>query len=199
MSSACSVCSDPFILSNKTCVTQCPFAQYNRNGTCEACSANCERCDSTGCLTCTSPTKLYESACVASCPEHTFLNATIGLNNSTVSDQKCLECYMDCKTCSGPGEGQCRTCDISNPPHAVFLNKTCVASCPAEGYVEDKIAKKCIACGSECLTCSDPQRPKVCTTCPSGTNLFNSTCVATCPVGTYIANGVCESKKYAEL
>ena len=161
-------------------MSQCPAAHYNNNGTCTACTANCASCDATGCLACSTPFNLFGSVCVPTCPASTFT-----LNH------KCESCDASCASCSGPTTSECVSCDQTDKSHAVFFNNSCVMNCPSEGYTEDLGAKRCVACDSSCLTCSDAQNTKKCDSCPSPMNLFNATCVANCPSGFYSANGAC--------
>ena len=170
----------------------CPSGFYNNNGTCTACSPGCAECDSAStCLRCEAPKKLLNGHCESTCPDHTYTNVT--LKAGQPYDERCLACDASCKTCGGPEPTRCRGCDKSNPPHAIFLNHTCVAQCPS-GYVEDPIGKVCLACDSSCATCDDPQRIGHCVSCPPGKFLNDGNCVASCPAGTFVKGSVCESK-----
>merc|ERR1712032_273377 len=65
----------------------------------------------------------------------------------------------------------------------------CFDSCPNGSFAS---GKTCVACASNCNTCSDNS---TCTDCKEATYLSNNNCVSTCPDGTFPSSGKCEACK----
>jgi proprotein convertase subtilisin/kexin type 5 len=54
--------------------------------------------------------------CVSECSEGKYEN----------SSRICRPCSDKCKTCSGPDQNNCLSCDPSNTPHSVLSGTSCV-------------------------------------------------------------------------
>jgi hypothetical protein len=141
------------------------------------CSSNCWTCDSsdpTKCITC------FPNGTAANAPLYyaatmkCYDQCPAGSFLANVSSQQCLNCDVSCATCSSISS--CLTCQ--------------------QDYIKASNNGLCVLnCSSECSTCSVSKNN--CTSCPSGTVLYNYQCLSECPSGTYLkesTNSCTESK-----
>ncbi|EAS05887.3 hypothetical protein TTHERM_01144950 (macronuclear) [Tetrahymena thermophila SB210] len=202
----------------KQCLCNTGFIDLG--GNCVPCPANCNICSSqTQCTTCQEKYYLFiDGTCISSCPT-TFISndstqSCVCRPNSSISPKKqclcntgfvdiagdCVSCPINCDICSS--QTQCTTCQSK---YYLFIDGTCVASCPTtfvsndstqscdcrpnssispgnlcacnNGYID--VAGSCLACTANCLNCASQ---KICKVCTSGYYLFpDGTCVNPCP------------------
>ncbi|KRX01807.1 Insulin-like growth factor binding protein, N-terminal [Pseudocohnilembus persalinus] len=106
----------------------------------------------------------------------------------------CRKCHVDCKTCSGPDQDECSTCDIDKP---LLLSGFCFSNCP-EGSFYDEETKDCL-CDNSCTTCSYSSISGIqCSVCAEAdTYIQGSKCVQSqnCLYGTFADDdtGACET------
>ena len=92
-------------------------------------------------------------------------------------DQIFRPCHSSCKTCSGPLESNCLSCDIAVEANPFYLyNGKCISQCPEGTFIstdenENKICKKCY---KNCKTCEDIGNADdmKCSSCPDN-NIIN--------------------------
>jgi proprotein convertase subtilisin/kexin type 5 len=138
---------------------------------CAACPPSCGNCsDNLTCNSCLAGVYLTEhGTCVESCSN---LSACAGKH-----------CHPSCLTCSGLESFHCNSC----PEGLLFLNNSCVQSCPAQ-YIQSNLT--CMKCHGDCETCDGPTE-KNCTTCPQEKLLSGHSCVVDCPTGSYNQENTC--------
>eukprot|EP01016_Furgasonia_blochmanni_P023328 TRINITY_DN251_c0_g5_i1.p1 TRINITY_DN251_c0_g5~~TRINITY_DN251_c0_g5_i1.p1 ORF type:complete len:2505 (+),score=375.87 TRINITY_DN251_c0_g5_i1:195-7709(+) len=172
----CTACQNPDnSLLNGTCVLTCP-PKYFRNpfARCEACSQNCEYCESPFCDKCASPFVNDRGNCVSVC-----------LNGSVNYLGRCLSCPLGCSNCtvSTTGVLTCAVCESG----WTLASGACSPSCAA-GQFYNKTTNSCAACDPSCATCN--RNNLSCTSCPNSTYLLlGNICITACPNGFY-ANDV---------
>ena len=76
-------------------------------------------------------------------------------------DRTCDHCDISCNSCIGPTDSDCTSCF----DHSILINN------------------KCLACDSNCYTCS--LTITNCTNCMSPLFLYDNTCLSNCPIGYY--------------
>jgi hypothetical protein len=168
---ACGVNQKEMPYGNRTC----------NSYTCHASCATCILWSEKSCLTCKANAILTpktingvtDNYCV--CLEGFFMDPTT---------KNCLKCHIACKLCSGPTENDCTQCTYPS-----FLSTTtppakCI--CPAWYTLSLTTLPTCLLnlCHSSCLTCSQPNNPSACITCPP-TYLLSSTNECVCPRRSY--------------
>ncbi|KAL4502402.1 hypothetical protein ABPG72_011989 [Tetrahymena utriculariae] len=187
----CTSCKAPLVLSNSSCVAQCPDHQYtDQNQVCQNCDPNCLTCQtqSTNCKTCNLTFTLQNSECVC-------LNSVYDTQSKTCEtcasnqiydsiNQICVNCNTNCLTCQGLGS-QLNTCTSCSPP-LILYNSKCVFSCPPQMYY-DSNTKTCQKCNPSCLECSGAST--TCTSCNPPLVAKNGICV--CGSGLFMRNGIC--------
>ena len=90
-------------------------------------------------------------------------------------------CHSSCKSCSGPLEQNCLTCDDSDSENPKYLyNGKCIAQCPEGTFIstdsnENKICKNCY---KNCKTCDDSGNAgdMKCTSCPDNNIKYLHNC-----------------------
>ncbi|KAL4506092.1 hypothetical protein ABPG72_013853, partial [Tetrahymena utriculariae] len=114
---------------DKTCVSTCPVTTFEKNGICQKCTANCNKCDSlTTCIKCSSKHFLAEDkTCVSNCPINFF-----------EQDAICQKCSINCDRCSSE-----QICIICSKMYYIALDGRCVSQCPIT-YIKDETNKKCV-------------------------------------------------------
>ncbi|KAF7291999.1 Growth factor receptor domain-containing protein [Mycena indigotica] len=135
----CTGCITGFVLSNGTCVPECPagtFLSPQDNLTCTACDSSCATCSGSSnfCLSCGSNQLASDGKCVASCPSNTFS-----------ASGSCISCHSDCATCSGSAFNQCASCPPSRP---VLANGRCLPTCSKNAFFDATSGSQCLACAS---------------------------------------------------
>lgn len=88
---------------------------------------------------------------------------------------KCAPCSPACTLCYGPSNAECTECHQNTTIKYYLLNTThqCLETCPS-GYYPNDAFKNCTLCQG-CHSCADGS---TCTSCPDGTYLKGTTCVA---------------------
>ncbi|EAS05890.2 zinc finger lsd1 subclass family protein (macronuclear) [Tetrahymena thermophila SB210] len=189
------ICRPNSFLQDNKCICNSGFLELN--GECLQCPQNCEICASlTNCLTCSSSYYLnVDKSCVSQCPD-TFIGDSVNRQclcrqNSTLTNDKCTcntgffdfkglcqPCTSNCDQCTSQD-----VCTLCSSNHFLFIDSTCVSSCP-QTFLEDSSNRKCVCqpnsflqnnkciCNSgfveqngECLQC-----PTNCEICPSQTS-----------------------------
>lgn len=133
-------------------MASCPtnyFAEETPIKTCKTCSVNCATCTddaSTSCLTCKAGFyyKTDTKECLSGCPINYF-----AVESPT---KLCTECHTNCSTCTSAANGTCSAC------RATFYHKPdsteCIPTCQAGYYPKETPTKECLACFSNCATCT---------------------------------------------
>ncbi|EAR89540.2 EGF-like domain protein (macronuclear) [Tetrahymena thermophila SB210] len=187
----CTSCKNPLVLSNGSCVAQCPDHQYtDPNQVCQNCDPNCLSCQtsSTNCQSCNPTFTLQINKCVC-------LNSVYDPQTKTCktcasnqiydpSNQSCVNCNPSCLTCQGLGS-QLNTCLSCQTP-LILYNSQCLSSCPSQMYY-DSVSKTCQQCNPSCLQCQGTST--ACTSCIPPLVAQGGTCV--CGNGLYMKDGKC--------
>lgn len=107
-----------------------------------------------------------------SSPERGFCNCEAGYFDDGVNST-CQKCHADCLTCLNSNlADNCLACKRgSQLPYFVLTNSDsasgiCTRACPSP-LVPDLSSFACLSCHSSCRTCSMPNAPDKCTSCPS--------------------------------
>jgi hypothetical protein len=177
----CTACLPGFVLSNGSCIANCPsgtFLSPDDNQTCKSCDSSCGSClgSATFCLTCAGGQLASQGKCVNSCPSGTFS-----------ASGACPTCHPDCATCSGSGFNQCSSCPADRP---VLTNGRCLPTC-AKGQFFDTASSSCQSCDSSCSSCSS-SGPSGCLACSSSNQVLKGgSCVdAKCTSNTTVIPGL---------
>ncbi|MBN3318924.1 PCSK5 convertase, partial [Atractosteus spatula] len=92
----------------------------------------------------------------------------------------CQKCHPSCKTCSGPEESECNSCDQGR---FLTAQQTCFEKCPSKTFA-DVSSWKCEDCKKGCAECIEKSQ---CLKCLAGEKntlyLFKGKCVTECPRG----------------
>ena len=172
----CTECIASYALYSSQCVNPCPGGYEDRLGVCTAyCADGCTQalltntvCDSI----CNVEACLYDNnVCLVSttCPVGQYQSGTV-----------CVDCVSPCNTCASAI--YCSSCVVNSDGVQLLLyNGGCYVTCPSGTYMS---GLNCNLCSSVCAQCTSSST--YCTACPTGTNLYQNTCVSTCPVGTTI-------------
>uniref|UniRef100_A0A8C1W980 Proprotein convertase subtilisin/kexin type 5b n=1 Tax=Cyprinus carpio TaxID=7962 RepID=A0A8C1W980_CYPCA len=184
--SECYLCEDGFFLSDGTCVETCKEGFYaDMKQECEPCHRTCRSCggpDDNDCDSCEDDMFLDKGQCInkskIKCPDGKFLNGK----------GECEQCDSSCRTCSGPGEDQCDSCQ-----KGMFLTNSqrCVSVCPRETH-GNQTSGRCEDCSAGCLTCQDAHHCVKCKESFGPLYLQDGKCVAGCKRG-YPEADVCHS------
>ncbi|KAJ3604400.1 hypothetical protein NHX12_029141 [Muraenolepis orangiensis] len=174
----CYWCEEGFYISDGVCVDQCKKGSFldTEGQECEPCHASCRTCGGPqydDCDLCEEGFTLSDGTCLrqqkmALCPEKQF-NNDMGV---------CEQCHPSCKTCSGQGKKECRTC---GPAHLLTGQQSCVSQCPDATFA-NQTSGRCQSCLPGCVLCRDLQ----CQRCRSGAAqlyLQDERCVAVCDRG----------------
>ena len=133
---------------------------------------------------------LYDSVCLQNCPTGYYGESS----NST-----CEPCSDGCKTCDGPMNTSCLTCqDFNGSAYYRWANETtCGTECPQGQFASLILNHQCDYCSPNCVTCVG--RADNCTAdggCRRNLFFDNDTfqCVSTCANGQYgdSTTGFCE-------
>mgnify|MGYP000876556740 FL=1 len=206
----CTAClSGTFLYQeDQTCLYTCPLGWWADlpSRTCKICyqfnaaspavftCATCTAGSANDCLTCNSPYFLDSTTgtCVKICPNGYWGDPGSKTCQPCFSTASPTAIMKTCKTCTGPSDTQCTSCDSG-----IYLytnNNTCLEGCPG-GWYPDTTTLSCELCfqsssassvPSTCATCIGPSSNQ-CVTCLSGFywNPLTSSCIKTCSAGYY--------------
>lgn len=168
----CLSCLPGYVQLGSVCYTTCPTGYYQNGTQCNLCSSVCASCSGspTNCLTCKN-VNVNIPTCIAN---NTGCTSSQYLSSNSV----CSNCNSACLTCYGGSSFECSSCANSTN---ILINGVCTSTCPS-GTIKNGTA--CIACPTNCLSCSIVSNLLSCSTCvPSyiftaynGTNI----CVQSC-------------------
>ena len=179
----CLTCSLSDVIPREgVCPQPCGAGEFYNvdNSQCQSCDGYCDNCiNEKVCSSCKDDRLLStDGTCVKTCINSTVENIESGRCELT-------KCHESCATCIGPEPDQCLSCQ----PHRVFLEQTCMDSCP-DGQV--LVDNGCINCDSTCKTCVGVTDAD-CMSCNHGDYLDDHACVSSCRHGTYIDDTLCLS------
>lgn len=172
----CIICDDFKVLFEGKCVEKClvGFGVNNRKECIQCKVLSCEECDGNRpevCTKCPSNFKLSENKCLEECPAGYFESGTT-----------CLKCPDFCLSCDDATS--CRKCIDE-----YFIKDNVCTNCCGWGFFADKIAGKCVPCGTEhCKKCT----AEGCNLCEEGFFLHQGQCVIDCPESFYKKDGHCK-------
>ena len=190
----CTACTSGYYLSpNSTvCSQSCPTG-YWADATTHTCAPCHEACSS-----CTGPSK---SQC-ESCHPGYYLqwNSTKCLKGCVAPGywpdpltNLCATCSAECKSCSGPFNTQCTSCNSGFflQPHST----TCSYLCPA-GYYPDSQVNVCYPCSTGCAVCTGGTN-SVCSQCKRGYYFQpgSTQCSISCPSEYFADNSTQSCRK----
>ena len=97
------------------------------------------------------------------------------------NSQKFGLCHSSCKTCSGPLENNCLTCDDTDEQNPFYLyNGKCLNQCPEGTFIttDDNGKKICQNCHKNCKTCegSGNADDMKCSSCPDNNIKYLKNC-----------------------
>ena len=177
-------------LSGSQCLLTCPISFWANTGThtCDGCSPGCLTCTNIGtnnCQSCTNvtSTQYYKhigaTTCDTTCPAGQYIDAAY--------PNDCRPCASNCITCLGTADHCTNTnCSVN----FLFLNNSCLSTCPTNYYYADTTARLCSSCASGCLKCFGSLTSQ-CTECDlAGGNQYYL------QRGTTTCNTVCNSGEY---
>jgi hypothetical protein len=189
--SMCSACNDFSIGTCTQCIAgatlnsgvcACPSGQYKINNSCSskdysACPASCSSCQvDVGCVGCSSGYAKINGVCVgkayAACDTNCLKCEASGCTQCPIGysprAEKCSNCDVSCRTCSGPSNAECLTCTDTGVTPDKGVCKSCYSTCQA-----------CTGTSStQCTVCKD-----------SNMDLKNGSC--TCHDGYYWDGTAC--------
>lgn len=167
-------CNPKFYVNNKTCLSVCPKYALFDNKTCintEVCPLDTFELNKICYSLCPSPYLNFENKCISECPQyynqsnHTCVLGCLEykFNGSCISscpdgyyqikkNLTCGVCSNLCKTCYGPNDNQCLSCEDNRFFDGNF--STCVETCP-NYYFDDELSRKCSKCSEDCIKCKN--------------------------------------------
>jgi len=154
-------------LNGTECVQSCPMQTYPLSGVCKNCDSQCQTCISElECTTCNDPYYHIPNTytCTLDCGSGFYADSNI---------RECLPCDSTCKTCSGPLNSDCITCDIQKGL-IKYTNDPgfCLKAFCNDGYFSylniTKNTIECLPCDKTCATCIEDSGPSFCLSCKSG-------------------------------
>eukprot|EP00828_Plagiopyla_frontata_P040220 TRINITY_DN538_c0_g1_i2.p1 TRINITY_DN538_c0_g1~~TRINITY_DN538_c0_g1_i2.p1 ORF type:complete len:1831 (+),score=273.59 TRINITY_DN538_c0_g1_i2:3-5495(+) len=190
----CSSCNEALnwkaVSTQGTC--QCKDGFFEANNACRQCHYSCLTCSGpllSECLTCASTQYRQLNANNCKCEQGYYDNGTAlcltcpdtnclecSTANCTVckpgyqltSNNTCLGCHYSCKTCSGPNENQCTSCDLNNYQIPDRLDATAtIFKCKCtEASKFINASGICASCHYSCATCTGSTSSQ-CTSCLS--------------------------------
>lgn len=100
-------------------------------------------------------------------------------------------CDASCRTCSGPGDRSCTSCDL-NSSRPFWFGGQCLDACP-DGVLPDATSRCVGKCHPTCSSCLAPSNASMCSACVPGSawpfKQYNQPapfmCSALCPIGQY--------------
>ncbi|EAR99373.2 transmembrane protein, putative (macronuclear) [Tetrahymena thermophila SB210] len=191
--SQCYTCSSSYFLLFTTC-DKCPISYYGDTNSrqCVQCHQTCQSCQGQSdkdCISCQIGRFLLNHICYAQCPSGTYSDS---ISQTCVKqcpkinqyqddiDNTCSYCHPNCKTCTGPTQNQCQTCETG-----FYKNGTsCLSICPP-GYYQDSVNFVCLKCNGECDTCYGPDKNQ-CQSCKLPRIFYLNQCITQCPTGFFM-------------
>ncbi|KAL4507644.1 hypothetical protein ABPG73_012332 [Tetrahymena malaccensis] len=203
----CTLCQDKLYLSeNNQCVKCNKPGQYISNGKCIQCDQSCTKCDerdNSKCIECVTNNAVYVMMMASLYPKHNVQNVmqlaqdaqgqhkmivlhalliSIQMKSGYyISDNKCIQCHKNCRSCDGELEADCLSCNFGLIFQPTF--KKC-DKCE-EGSFLNNSTNKCEYCDETCLKCTGINKNQ-CTICTTGLDLSKIT--NTCEDSTKIQN-----------
>ena len=180
---SCTSCESGYFFHNQSCINACPSGTYLKCGSdgdrCFICKSPCKTCngpENTDCTSCLYGLILQLNSCVLPCPDGRYR-----ARNGT-STSRCEKCHRSCRTCYGPGENHCLSCENDNN---ILYNHQCMETCPNGTYQHEQFdGKSCRQCYRFCQTCTGRHEDD-CESCTNSMVLHGGQCLSSCPVGTY--------------
>lgn len=184
---SCDSCNDGDSLYEKACISQCPNGYVDSLGVCVLASS-VSPCN-TGCTA----ELLVNSQCDTVCnlEDCNFDNQDCQ-DFGTCGSQKyldgtdCFDCVYPCRQCDS--STFCTACQLSISTGELLLLKEnyCIEpSTCSEGYTQ--VGVYCKKCDDSCKYCN--QDIKTCTSCNTGSYLYNGECISSCPTGESVTVG----------
>ena len=145
------------------------------------CHSSCNTCSgeaSTQCLTCASNRTLNladggSCQCIMGYYEVSQTTMTNSIVWTTVS---CQPCHPTCRTCTGPLENQCLSCEFG-----ASLSPSSTCKCSQENAYQLTTTGACFSCHYSCQTCFGPASNQ-CEICyDSATTISSGVCTCTMP------------------
>ena len=164
---------------NGQCLSICPSAFTELNGTCIPCPSNCQICLNTStCTQCATGYFLDSTSlgCVSDCSTLNTVVMTFYASQGT-----CLPCsssMANCQDCSYQTNNslQCTGCQSG----FYLYQGSCLNPCPVATY---NTTTNCIDCPANCSICS----ASGCSECTLGWVLLNGQCSSSCPNDQYLS------------
>uniref|UniRef100_A0A8C1MNG8 Proprotein convertase subtilisin/kexin type 5b n=1 Tax=Cyprinus carpio TaxID=7962 RepID=A0A8C1MNG8_CYPCA len=168
-----------FCRLKSSCHKICPERTFEDRSTmrCARCDDHCESCDASECYLCEDGFFLSDGTCVETCKEGFYADMK----------QECEPCHRTCRSCGGPGEDQCDSCQKGD----MHVHQRCVSVCPRETH-GNQTSGRCEDCSAGCLTCQDAHHCVKCKESFGPLYLQDGKCVAGCKRG-YPEADVCYS------
>lgn len=155
------------------CRASCPigYGADKKRRECVPCPPGCATCDMSTCRSCDDGWSLNEEGLCA--PEHRDRCKT----TEFYENGHCKQCHASCKTCAGPGENNCISCQKP----LLLQAKRCVYQCD-DGYysMAQPSGPVCVPCLHTCKTCVSRLN---CTACQDGLQLQSGECRSSCAQG----------------
>ncbi|KAL4480175.1 hypothetical protein ABPG74_020691 [Tetrahymena malaccensis] len=195
-----------YLSSDNQCVKCNKPGQYISNGKCIQCDQSCTKCDerdNSKCIECVTNNAVYVMMMASLYPKHNVQNVmqlaqdaqgqhkmivlhalliSIQMKSGYyISDNKCIQCHKNCRSCDGELEADCLSCNFGLIFQPTF--KKC-DKCE-EGSFLNNSTNKCEYCDETCLKCTGINKNQ-CTICTTGLDLSKIT--NTCEDSTKIQN-----------
>merc|ERR1719272_116213 len=163
----------------------------NNEAQCGQCAGDCAACTGSSdmCTECNTGFVLSQGKCVSACPDGTYAD----------DNQVCQLCDPTCKTCTGPDNNECSTCESSLVLHQAAFDdteqrspKTCEDKKCVDGkYQFGALEGICAVCDDTCETCYGPGTDN-CHSCTVDKVLKNdNSCATSCGEGQFSTNKIC--------
>ena len=168
----------------------CPSGTVLSGAACLACHSFCSECtipaDNTRCLACAAITNIAQSGTgpyyTCACPSGTAL-----------SGSACLLCSTFCNGCTVPGDNtKCLDCAVITGVLKTGASAPYTCACPSNYLL---VGTACLACDSRCSGCLSPADNGQCLDCAAITGVLKTggaapyTC--SCPSGTVLSGSAC--------
>ncbi|XP_006812277.1 proprotein convertase subtilisin/kexin type 5-like, partial [Saccoglossus kowalevskii] len=184
--SQCTECNFHFFFDEdtKTCRSNCPTGMFEIGVQCMPCHESCSTCDGDteiDCLSCELPLYHKDYSCLTECPDGYYGDRVEDVDGKDV--QECRRCHYNCKTCQGPMDDDCTSCQ----EHLVWNRHSCRTDCGPGFFVSDG---KCERCDMSCEKCSGSTKSE-CLSCADGKVLERGECKDKCESNYYYENNEC--------
>ncbi|KAL4468978.1 hypothetical protein ABPG73_019746 [Tetrahymena malaccensis] len=193
---SCKTCKNP--IDPNSCLS-CNGGFYIVGSKCLECSSPCKTCISSSqkCLSCITNYDYVvdQNKCIGTCDTSCKTCSNPNDPDSCLScydgfilfGGKCKNCEQPCKTCSGTPKSclscfegkfltgnECSNCD-TNCNTCVDNSQNCL-SCKPDFKLNEEQKSCYLRCDQSCKTCSEPNNPNKCLSCPDGYFLFQNSC-----------------------